>query len=74
MSNDLKFAIEQLKKFKGEKPRVSKTIFGEVVSADPKTVAKNSETLANLAYNFFKALSLEEQRQDKAKLNNNTKT
>jgi hypothetical protein len=46
---------DDLIKFIPEQARVFKTIFGEVVEADPRTCAKNSEQLANLAYEFFSA-------------------
>lgn len=56
----LKQAEQELLNFKPEKPIVTKTIFGEVVQADPKVCASNSRRLAELVFNFFKALHEEE--------------
>lgn len=57
----LEFARKEVKKcqqalleFVPERPVVSKTIFGEIVQADPKTSARNSERIANLTYNFLR--------------------
>lgn len=64
MTKELKQAITNLENFKGEKPRVSKTIFGEPVSADPTVVTQNSMKLAELTYDFFKALAKQQKKEN----------
>lgn len=53
----MKTAKERLLNYKPKKAKISRTLFGEIIEADPKIVVENANDLAKILKEYFKNVS-----------------